>query len=115
VASNDRLDNCSNRPNQDVTIRPVSTRTSPANCRTHSSTNSASRSKCGDGSAVARSFSGGLVEVYLGFFYSKDVPGISWWFFAAGARTTSALRDRARQRGNLVIDNAFATHPGFNI
>jgi hypothetical protein len=31
------------------------------------------------------------------------------------ARTTSALRERARQRGNLVIDNAFATHPGFNI
>jgi len=33
------------------------------------------RSKCGDRSAIARSFGGGLVEVYLGFFYSKDVPG----------------------------------------
>lgn len=36
-------------------------------------------------------------------------------FSAAGARTTSAMRERARQRGNLVIDNAFATHPGFSI
>lgn len=38
-----------------------------------------------------------------------------WWFYAMGARTTSAMRQRARQRGNLVIDNAFATHPGFSI
>jgi hypothetical protein len=38
-----------------------------------------------------------------------------WWYYAEGARTTSALRERARQRGNLVIDNAFATHPGFSI
>ena len=38
-----------------------------------------------------------------------------WWYFAEGARTTSALKERARQRGNLVIDNAFATHPGFSI
>jgi len=122
------------------------------------------RSKCGDGSAIAAAFGGDLVEVYLGFFYSKDVPGRAetlihearhldgkghnanfpagsvfgagqsgadstwgyegawmygalylWWFYAAGTRTTSALRERARQRGNLVIDNAFATHPGFNI
>jgi hypothetical protein len=125
------------------------------------------RSKCGDGSAIATSFSGALVddrvELYLGFFYSKDVPGRAetllhearhmggkahdanfpsgsvfgsgsgadsswsyegawmyaalylWWFFAAGARTTSAMKDRARQRGNLVIDNAFATHPGYSI
>jgi hypothetical protein len=122
------------------------------------------RSKCGDGSAIARSFSGGLVELYLGCWYSKDVPGRAetllhesrhqggkphnanfptgsvfgagksgadstwdyngawmygalylWWFFAAGARTTSAMKQRARQRGNLVIDNAFATHPGFSI
>ncbi|MEO6092512.1 MAG: hypothetical protein ABIT04_04705 [Novosphingobium sp.] len=121
------------------------------------------RSKCGDGSAIA-STSGDTVEVYLGFFYTKDVPGRAetlmhesrhaggkphnatfpkgsvfgdgkggadsnwgyegawmygalylWWFFAAGARTTSAMRARARQRGNLVIDNAFATHPGFSI
>ncbi|HVM12916.1 MAG TPA: hypothetical protein VM287_01115 [Egibacteraceae bacterium] len=38
-----------------------------------------------------------------------------WWFYAAGARTTSAMRQRARQRGNLVIDNAFATHPGLGL
>lgn len=126
------------------------------------------RSKCGDGSAIARAIRGlfvdDRVEVYLGFFYSKDVPGRAetlvhearhmdgkghnanfpsssvfgagrsgadsswgyqgawmygalylWWFYAAGTRTTSALRQSARQRANLVIDNAFATHPGFNI
>ncbi|MBW7476962.1 hypothetical protein K0T92_19780 [Paenibacillus oenotherae] len=126
------------------------------------------RSLCGDGSAIARAYSGifvdDRVEVYLGFFYSKDVPGRAetlihearhmggkshnanfpagsvfgggksgadsswgyegawmygalylWWFYAAGARTTSAMKQRARQRGNLVIDNAFATHPGFSI
>lgn len=122
------------------------------------------RSKCGDGSAIARSFGNGTVELYLGFWYDKDVPGrvetlvhesrheggkphnanfpagsvfgagksgadstwgyngawmygalYLWWYYAQGARTTSALRERARQRGNLVIDNAFATHPGFNI
>lgn len=125
------------------------------------------RSKCGDGTAIAASFSGFFVndrvELYLGFFYSKDVPGRAetllhearhqggkshnanfpsgsvfgsgggadsswgyngawmygalylWWFFAAGARTTTAMRQRARQRGNLVIDNAFATHPGYSI
>ena len=38
-----------------------------------------------------------------------------WWFFADGRRTTQALRDRARQEGNVNIDNAFAIHPGFNI
>lgn len=122
------------------------------------------RSLCGDGSAIARSFGNGTVEVYTGFWFSKDVPGrvetlvhesrheggkphnanfpagsvfgaggsgadsdwayegawmygalYLWWYFAQGARTTAALRERARQRGNLVIDNAFATHPGFNI
>ncbi len=41
--------------------------------------------------------------------------GYLWWFYAAGARTTSASRERARQAGNVIIDNAFATHPGFNI
>jgi hypothetical protein len=125
------------------------------------------RAKCGDGRAIARSFSGPFVddrvEVYLGFFYTQDVPGRAetlihearhqggrphnadfppgsvfgsgegadssweyegawmygalylWWFYAAGARTTSAMKERARQRGNLVIDNAFATHPGYSI
>ncbi|QQO53705.1 MAG: hypothetical protein N838_10410 [Thiohalocapsa sp. PB-PSB1] len=38
-----------------------------------------------------------------------------WWFYAAGTRTTSAMKQRARQRGNLIIDNAFATHPGYSI
>ncbi|MFC1564246.1 hypothetical protein ACFL6G_04880 [candidate division KSB1 bacterium] len=41
--------------------------------------------------------------------------GYLWWFYAAGSRTTSASRERARQAGNVIIDNAFATHPGFNI
>jgi hypothetical protein len=127
------------------------------------------RAKCGDGTAVATAFSGFLgigrrVELYLGFFYSQNVPlragtliheaghmggkshnakfpsgsvfggGKSgadsswgykgawmydalylWWFYADGRRTTSALRQSARQRANLIIDNAFATHPGFTI
>jgi hypothetical protein len=38
-----------------------------------------------------------------------------WWFWAAGQNTTPALRASARQQGNLIIDNAFTTHPGFNI
>jgi len=38
-----------------------------------------------------------------------------WWFYAAGQRTTPAIRQLAKQRGNVIIDNAFATHPGFNI
>jgi hypothetical protein len=38
-----------------------------------------------------------------------------WWYYAVGARTTSALRERARQRGNVVIDNASPPHPGFSI
>jgi hypothetical protein len=126
------------------------------------------RSKCGDGSAIARSYSGWFVddrvELYMGYWYSKDVPGRAetlihesrhqggrshnakfpagsvfgagksgadsswgfqgawmygalylWWFYADGRRTTSALRQAARNRANLVIDNAFATHPGFTI
>lgn len=126
------------------------------------------RSLCGDGSAIARATHGWFVddrvELYLGFFYSKNVPGRAetlihesrhmggkghnakfpsgsvfgagksgadsswgyngawmygalylWWFYADGRRTTAALRQLARQRANLVIDNAFATHPGFNV
>jgi hypothetical protein len=38
-----------------------------------------------------------------------------WWYYAQGARTTSALRELARQRGNVVIDGAFAEHPGYSI
>lgn len=115
-------------------------------------------------SSVCDLFVPGRVELYLGFFYTKDVPGRAetlvhesrhiggkphdanfprgstfgagksgadsswgyqgawmygalylWWFYAAGARTTPALKQAAKQRGNVVIDNAFAVHPGFNI
>lgn len=38
-----------------------------------------------------------------------------WWYFAEGARTTSALRELARQRANVVIDGAFAEHPGYSV
>lgn len=38
-----------------------------------------------------------------------------WWFYADGRRTTKAMREAAKQRANVVIDNAFATHPGFTI
>lgn len=38
-----------------------------------------------------------------------------WWFAVAGTRTTPALRDSAKTRANLIINNAFATHPGFTI
>lgn len=126
------------------------------------------RARCGDGSAIAATFSGWFVddriELYLGCFYSKDCVGRAetllhesrhmggsphnanfpagsvfgagrsgadsswgyegawmygalylWWFYADGRRTTAALRNAAKQRANLVIDNAFATHPGFTI
>ena len=126
------------------------------------------RSKCGDGSAIATSFSGIFVddriELYMGFFYNRDVPSRAgtlihearhqggkshnarfpswsaygsgkkgadstwgyngawmyhalylWWFYADGRRTTTAMRDRARQRAQFTIDNAFRTHPGFVI
>lgn len=36
-----------------------------------------------------------------------------WWFYAAGARTSIALRQSARQQANVIINNAFASHPGF--
>jgi hypothetical protein len=38
-----------------------------------------------------------------------------WWFYHDGRRTTNALRESARQTANLIIDNAFVTHPGFTI
>jgi hypothetical protein len=38
-----------------------------------------------------------------------------WWFYAAGSRTTSALRQSAKQGAQFEIDNAFATHPGIVI
>jgi hypothetical protein len=121
------------------------------------------RAHCGDGTAIATSF-GGRIELYLGCFYTKDVPGRAetlmhesrheggkphdatfpswssfpvgatgadsswgyegawmygalylWWFYAAGVRTTPAIRAAARVRAQFVIDNAFATHPGYVI
>jgi hypothetical protein len=36
-------------------------------------------------------------------------------FVANGVDTTLAMREQARQRANWVLDNAFATHPGFNV
>ena len=33
------------------------------------------RSMCGDGSAIAATFGSDRTELYLGFFYTKDVPG----------------------------------------
>ncbi|HEY3115206.1 MAG TPA: hypothetical protein VGK54_00535 [Chloroflexota bacterium] len=126
------------------------------------------RSLCGDGTAVASSFSGifvdDRVELYLGMWYGQAVPERAstfvhearhmgdkdhnaqfppgsvfgagndgadsdwnyqgawmyetlylWWFYAAGDRTTSAMRQRARQMGNLYLDNAFATRPPYSI
>jgi hypothetical protein len=36
-----------------------------------------------------------------------------WWFYAAGTRATIALRQSARLRANVIINNALARHPGF--
>ena len=38
-----------------------------------------------------------------------------WWFYADGRRAPWALRQQGKQRANLVIDNAFATHLGFTM
>ena len=38
-----------------------------------------------------------------------------WWFSAEGKRTTSATRQRAKDMGNLYLDNYFAVRPGFSI
>jgi hypothetical protein len=121
------------------------------------------RAACGDGTAVATTFSD-RIELYRSFFYTKNAPGRAetiihesrhvggkphnaqfpsgsvfgegkngadsdwnyngawmygalylWWFYADGRRTTSAIRELAKQRAQVVIDNAFATHPGFVI
>lgn len=37
------------------------------------------------------------------------------WYGIHGARTTSALRQLSRQLANNVLNNAFATHPGWNV
>jgi len=36
-----------------------------------------------------------------------------WWFYAAGTRTSLAMRQAAKQRANVILNNAFATSPGF--
>ena len=36
-----------------------------------------------------------------------------WWFYAAGTRTSVAMRQAAKQRANVILMNAFATSPGF--
>jgi len=38
-----------------------------------------------------------------------------WWFFVDGQRTTQALRDKAKDNANFIIQNAFTTSPGFVI
>ncbi len=35
-----------------------------------------------------------------------------WWFYAAGTRTTIAMRQAAKQRANVILMNAFANSPG---
>lgn len=36
-----------------------------------------------------------------------------WWFYAAGQRTSIAMRQSAKQRANVILANAFASSPGF--
>jgi hypothetical protein len=125
------------------------------------------RALCGDGSAIAITFSGAFVtdrvELYRGYWYNQAVverastlvhearhmggkshnasfPAGSvygsgsgadtsweyggawmyeanylWWFYSAGANTTTAMKNLARQQGNIIIDNAFAKRPTFHI
>ncbi|HEX6150110.1 hypothetical protein [Nocardioides sp.] len=35
-----------------------------------------------------------------------------WWFYAAGSRTSIALKQAAKNRANFIINNAFHDHPG---
>ncbi len=37
------------------------------------------------------------------------------WFAAAGTRTSVAMKTQATQRANNILNNNFATHPGFNV
>jgi len=41
--------------------------------------------------------------------------GFTAWYGVEGARTTSALKTLGRQIANKILNNAFATHPGFNV
>lgn len=38
-----------------------------------------------------------------------------WWFYVDGQRTTRALRERAKDNANYIIQNAFSANPGFTI
>ncbi len=38
-----------------------------------------------------------------------------WWFYVDGVRTTTGMRNFARQRGQTVIDTGFNTNPGYVI
>lgn len=38
-----------------------------------------------------------------------------WWFYAAGTRTSIAMRQSAKQEANQILTNAFATSPGFQV
>jgi hypothetical protein len=38
-----------------------------------------------------------------------------WWFAVDGTRTTTAMRDLARNRARIVHNTAFNTNPGFSI
>jgi hypothetical protein len=46
--------------------------------------------------------------------WAYEVSYLAWFAFA-GARTTSAMRELARQIGNRDIDNAFANRPNFSL
>ena len=38
-----------------------------------------------------------------------------WWFYAAGTRTSLAMKQAAKQKANSILVNAFAQSPGFLI
>jgi hypothetical protein len=38
-----------------------------------------------------------------------------WWFYVAGTRTTTGMKDYARQEAQRIIDRAFVTNPGYVI
>lgn len=38
-----------------------------------------------------------------------------WWFAVDGTRTTTAIRNMARNRARTIHNNSFNTNPGFNI
>jgi hypothetical protein len=38
-----------------------------------------------------------------------------WWFYVDGTRTTTGMRNYARQEGQRIIDRGFVTNPGYVI